>query len=154
MALLTPDVLADRALMAPNRPLPGRRPGAVVSLDTASWVRKQQDHLERQLFSKQACLKCHVEADKGKRVEGLPRYLPSGLRRQWFPLARFPHKSHDRKRCDDCHSARTSSQAADVLLPTLKDCIGCHDPGERRQVDAGQSDGRCVTCHTYHGKTE
>ncbi|MFH2005264.1 MAG: cytochrome c3 family protein [bacterium] len=71
---------------------------------------------------------------------------------------RFPHKKHkgDDFKCVTCHpQAKTSTRSADLLLPTKKVCVDCHDEaaipkGYAQKKDANKNK-TCKKCHTRFG---
>jgi hypothetical protein len=73
---------------------------------------------------------------------------------QQLPL-RFNHKKHVKElgaSCTTCHDlARTSTQAADSLLPAGTRCDGCHGTNHRNPVavttDESRPLGQCGFCH-------
>ncbi|UTA46828.1 hypothetical protein L1F30_11720 [Simiduia sp. 21SJ11W-1] len=59
--------------------------------------------------------------------------------------ARFSHKRHEgRLACADCHAAKTSEQADDVLLPERRQCQSCHNQKAPEPLQ------QCATCHQFH----
>lgn len=72
-----------------------------------------------------------------------------------IPL-RFSHQKHLGRgmACTDCHDrARTSTRAADRLVPSGAACDRCHGSdhgGARVQNRTGRADGACSFCHTGH----
>jgi hypothetical protein len=129
---------------------------------------------EGQLFGRKGvgCNLCHAET--GTPTDGLPTlawpYQQRGRWRdeiaswpdperfrspayadaanRWFPLATFDHRAHRTYQCTDCHAARTSSKTEDVLLPNHAKCAECHNGGSQ----SARSD--CLTCHTYHDRSQ
>jgi len=74
------------------------------------------------------------------------RYLPWGA----FNHAIAAHRKDPagRETCNDCHKARTSQRAEDLLLPRIDTCFACHG---KTPVEAPQSAGAtCAECHGYH----
>ena len=80
------------------------------------------------------------------RVDGLSAII--------YPLQRLPlrfsHDVHVRgqgMKCVDCHAqARDSIRTRDLLIPTMSDCLTCHEL---------QRDGEpaCATCHAFYETT-
>ncbi len=127
---------------------------------------------EAQLFDRAGigCAQCHVEI---KRVDGLPEYAyphqqrgrwkdelaswpTSRLREKcysdaanrWHPLATFNHAVHRVSACTDCHDVRNSSKTEEVLIPTIDNCLQCHN----RSSTSAHSN--CLTCHNYHDRSQ
>ncbi len=113
-----------------------------------STARENADAMIGRIFSEEGiCLKCHDNADPAERV-GLPEMTPVRLTQIYFPKAQFSHAPHMTANlpCVSCHRAETSSDSADVLMPSITQCRECHD--DRPGKTAIASD--CLTCHVYH----
>ncbi|MBX9858795.1 MAG: cytochrome c3 family protein [Sphingomonas sp.] len=100
----------------------------------------------RAVFSKGgACYDCHVIAPpsaSGKGWDVVPvhqslRYMFHG----WFD-----HAAHRTEKCESCHAAPQSTEAADLLVPGIKTCRTCHG-GEASSAKVPSS---CAMCHRYH----
>jgi hypothetical protein len=142
----------------PERPLPRPRPRDDWQWRSADqpatgaellFVNRQRLQTERTLFDVSGgCQKCHEEKEPRKGAkrgpDDLPDYALSQLRPQWFERSRFSHKSHRMLLCTGCHEkARDSTRTEDILLPTVANCGGCHNPRIGVRHD-------CVACHVYH----
>ncbi|MGD0930474.1 MAG: hypothetical protein ABR902_07480 [Candidatus Korobacteraceae bacterium] len=121
--------------MAPMPPAPRTR---------EEWIEWQVAHADRLLFSK-GCKLCHTMI----RENGpLPAVAKSAIPMRWLQHADFDHDSHRMLTCTTCHSAAPQSrQTADILLPGIASCRGCHQEGGPEHDAA---DGRCSECHQYH----
>jgi hypothetical protein len=133
----------------PERPLPGWKRGEPVSAREFAWVNHQLEQVEHVLFDGGGgCRHCHREKTvPEKRPGGLPIYEPPGmlgLEKPWYEHSVFDHDSHKMLTCTECHAARDSTVASDVLLPRLETCQRCHNDSGR----GARSD--CVECHVYH----
>ena len=92
-----------------------------------------------------------LQARTPRPVRRLPSQvvLPPAKR----PL-KFSHATHKDQSlaCDACHkSAKTSTKAADVLLPGHKHCVGCHEEAKvpKGYGRAGKTNPKkCRYCHT------
>lgn len=145
---LRPEVLGRLSAEERGR-LGGRRLGEQRQLAVvAEW--------NTEALVRNKCAKCHGFSSDPRRTR-LPALAvrPPRLRESWLEHARFRHAPHLELEmaCDDCHrSARASNQAADVLLPEIAACRGCHrrpEPGERPgEGRLGRVD--CLGCHSYH----
>jgi predicted CXXCH cytochrome family protein len=82
------------------------------------------------------------------RLAGEPwRIAPVRVAGIWFSKAHFTHASHTvGVGCKDCHEAAKSTESADLLIPGVENCRGCH-AGEGA-IDKVPS--TCVSCHGYH----
>lgn len=103
---------------------------------------------ESTLF-KSGCPLCHlVDLD----AVPLPAVAPTAVRPTWLPHVRFSHRAHEAMRCLDCHAgAAASEDTADVLLPGIAACGGCHGGGDPPAgVKLARGRDTCEGCHTYH----
>lgn len=119
---------------------------------------QRADQAVRAIFSEGgACFDCHVVTPAagnslayGIRPVAFPsRYMLHG----WFDHR--PHQTVQRPgqrqlegsaACLSCHRADASSDAADLLLPTMASCRDCHG-GETSSLPVESS---CAMCHDYH----
>ena len=126
-------------------------PGLARGLDLSPAILEQVTRAELFLYETR-CSVCH-EVDLSTSP---PTVAPPQVTRDWLPHARFPHSRHGDSvglTCLDCHGgAETSTATADVLLPTIEVCRGCH--GRGRATAAGGDGLRvpsgCADCHDYH----
>jgi hypothetical protein len=126
---------AERDAGRAQRETPGR--------SALAWVSAELPGAENLLF-KQRCQLCHVKNDDAKGP--LPQYLPTRVPVRWLPHSVFDHGVHRPIQCVECHKANTSSQTADVLLPSVSVCRECHRAGSGART-------ACVECHLYHDKS-
>jgi nitrate reductase cytochrome c-type subunit len=110
-------------------------------------------------FERRGCITCHRvrdtrNADLAERFE----VEPIRLRNEYFPTARFPHRSHLIQNgvdgdgaCLTCHPAKDAEVggASQLLLPEISNCEGCHSDRPARDRTRLQ----CVSCHAYHSRT-
>ena len=129
-----------------------RNPGAAMGLNLSTRVRAQVVEAESHLY-RTACAKCHAMDLDARPFPVVARAATPG---EWLRLTRFDHGAHVRLQgltCEACHTrARASTATADLLLPGIEACGGCHGgrgrpPGDAI-VKAGPRD--CRGCHTYH----
>jgi predicted CXXCH cytochrome family protein len=127
-------------------------------------------------FTGRGCVSCHVvvdthSADLHERFQ----VTPIRLGYDYFPEARFPHKTHEiqgkltgEAACESCHAARKSEEARDLLLPNIEGCLKCHRDRQgavgmaippltrtARNVETGRGQPKivtlqCISCHVYH----
>jgi hypothetical protein len=127
-----------------------RNPGAEMGLNLSSRVRGQVEEAENHLY-RSACLKCH---EMNLNARPFPVVARVGTPGEWLPLSWFTHDDHvDLMTCESCHTrAAASTATADLLLPGIEACGGCHGgagrPPGNAVVKAGPKD--CLGCHTYH----
>lgn len=144
----------------PNRPInlggmKRRRPGGSNEVRVASdYARAVQFRPSRanlaiqEVFSRGgACFDCHGitpptargRVDYGiKPVTQTDRYMHKG----WFS-----HEAHNDEECTSCHTADTSKDARDLLLPGIKTCRECHGGEFQTASDVPST---CAMCHDYH----
>lgn len=132
-----------------------RRPGANNDIRVASdYARAVQFRPSRanlainEVFSRGgACFDCHGitpptargRVDFGiKPVTQTDRYMHKG----WFS-----HEAHNDEDCSSCHSADTSKDARDLLLPGIATCRECHGGEFQTASDVPST---CAMCHDYH----
>jgi len=139
-----------------RRRLPGQEEVAVDTACTGSTYRcaMQMAAQEAQTeFTVRGCVSCHQVKDTGnKDLADRFQVEPIRLVRDYFPAARFPHRSHliqagvaGDGACLSCHPAN-SAQAPGSLLPDLPTCEKCHTDTPARDRTRLQ----CVSCHGYH----
>jgi len=137
-----------------RRRLPGHEDQNVVCKATLFVCAMQSAFKEVQFqFQRRGCVGCHQVTDTGKRdLAARFEVVPIELLRDYFPAARFPHRSHlvqgqltGDQACLFCHPAQ-DAQASELLLPDLPTCEGCHSDAPDRDRTRLQ----CVSCHAYH----
>ena len=119
-------------------------------------MQKARAQIESQ-FTRRGCVSCHVVLDT-KAADTLERFqvTPIRLTYDYFPDARFSHRSHEVQKgktgdqaCLSCHSALTADSSTTVMIPDLPKCLECHtQQSERDKVQL-----QCMSCHTYHPKS-
>jgi hypothetical protein len=134
----------------PPVPLPGWMRVEPVPAKEFAWINRQLEQMEHVLFDGGGgCRHCHQEkTTPEKRPGGLPVYrLPGllGVEKPWYEHSVFNHDSHKMLACTECHDARTSQTASDVLLPSIKKCQQCHNEKDRASARTD-----CAECHLYH----
>jgi hypothetical protein len=128
-------------------PFPGVRRPAPLGAEEHAWLNAQQSEIERQVYDGSGgCRYCHSERAVPERSpSGLPEFARSNIPARWLTWSTFDHKSHQFLGCAECHpGAPGSGSAAEVLLPRIGTCLGCHD------ARLGQARSDCVGCHPYH----
>jgi predicted CXXCH cytochrome family protein len=93
-----------------------------------------------------SCYGCHQIL---KPTSGLNfGVAPVVLQQHFLPRAQFDHKAHITAgmACEQCHAARQSQSAADVLMPPLETCRACHT-SEHAMTKVPST---CATCHGFH----
>lgn len=111
-------------------------------------ARENTDTMIARVFSEDGvCRKCHENEDSAAREE-LPELTPVRLTENYFPMANFSHAEHmtSNVKCTTCHKAETSTESADVLMPSITICRACHNDTPGRTAIASD----CLTCHSYH----
>ena len=134
-----------------------RRPGSPPlsqqqQQEALAWAREQTARMTESLFTGKACTTCHkvTPPRDGNDTWHIAPVRVSGV---WFADAKFTHAKHragqesgTTKQCEDCHDARKSESAADLLIPGISNCRTCH--GGAYVADKVQT--TCIACHDYH----
>ncbi|MEA2599406.1 MAG: hypothetical protein QOF89_398 [Acidobacteriota bacterium] len=129
-----------------------RNPGAAMGLNLSARVRAQVVEAESLLY-RSACLKCHPMNLNARPFPVVARADTPG---EWLRLSHFDHEAHVNLQgmtCESCHvRAAASTATADLLLPGIEACGGCHGGNGRPPGNAALKAGRteCRECHTYH----
>jgi hypothetical protein len=133
-----------------------RRPGqALTRADrdrAAAEARVQAMAVAEDLIMRRACANCHTVSKRDDKT-GVPWEVAAvKLTNAFLPHARFSHAAHKTEvtRCDACHDARTSTAAADSLIPAIDTCRSCHGSGDASRNKAAQTPSTCVMCHDFH----
>jgi len=124
-----------------------RRPGTPITeqdrKDALAWAQERASQTIDLAFGQAMCGYCHTV--EGSQQSGW-RVVPVQIVDRWMPKGVFDHAAHATTQCVDCHAAKTSSDATDVLLPKLASCQTCH--GGEQATDKVPS--TCVMCHKFH----
>lgn len=131
-----------------------RGTGPQAQIDVSARATRRVLEAERYLYTS-ACKECHeVDAD----AVPLPTVTSTAAPQVWLPHSHFPHAAHTQGiACTDCHANAAASKAtADVLLPGLAACGGCHGGGGPPPGKATLRSGptQCRSCHGYHPKAQ
>jgi predicted CXXCH cytochrome family protein len=138
------DVVVDSA---------GRRPASTVSEPerraAQKWASEKAAKVTEELFESRTCYVCHdvkrVPAANGKPATwSIP---PIAVTQHFLVKSRFPHIHHNTFNCAGCHDVEKSKTSADLAIPDLKNCQGCHGGNEPTRDKAR---GTCETCHGFH----
>ena len=107
------------------------------------WLEKQITASRRFAFERK-CQECHTV----QNVEAaIPTIVKPEIPALWLSHARFSHAPHRMLQCASCHKDVTNSElSSEVLLPSRADCAQCHN--------SSAAPSTCVTCHTYHDKSQ
>jgi hypothetical protein len=126
-----------------------QRPGELSSEERIqreadrAWVEARTEEAMATTFGASGCGFCHVTE---KKPEGWT-VKPVHVAPKFMATARFNHARHTTVGCGECHAVQNSSTSADLLLPGIESCRGCHG-GERPAV--GKVASTCVSCHAFH----
>ena len=126
-----------------------RRPGEPLttaqSQSALAWADARAAQVMQDVFERRICANCHRVAATGD-AEQPWRIEPVALTRQFLTGARFDHAGHRTETCERCHEVSASKSSADVLIPAIANCRGCHgDPGDDDRLGTA-----CVDCHGFH----
>ena len=126
-----------------------RRPGETLTQEQSkaalTWADARAAVVMQDVFERRVCATCHNVSPTGDAAQPW-KIEPVALTQHYLTGARFDHAAHRTEKCERCHDARTSTTSADVLIPAIDNCRGCHaDPGDR-----GRMGTACVDCHGFH----
>ena len=109
----------------------------------------------RQVFSPGGvCAECHTVE---RPMDGSLNYriAPVFVNERYLPRGDFNHgvpqhnkDAQGRATCTDCHAARESDDAREVLMPRISSCNDCHGKSPKTSPTAAGAD--CAECHSYH----
>jgi len=110
----------------------------------------------RQVFSPGGvCAECHTVQRPFDPGSLDYRIAPVFVNDRYMPRGDFnhgvPQHSKDalgRATCSNCHAARESDDARQVLMPRISDCDDCHGKSPKTTPAAASAD--CAECHSYH----
>jgi hypothetical protein len=126
-----------------------RRPDEHISgreqQDALRWAETKAQDMIREVIETRTCSSCHtVTADASSKFGWViaPVHQPT----RWLTLSRFDHAKHSTKPCSECHAAKKSEHAEEVLLPGIETCRSCH--GGAKSEDKYAS--TCTVCHQFH----
>lgn len=145
-ALPTGEVEPPRRIAGqPEYAPPVAAPVSSVRLSPEQWVQQREATAERLLWSKN-CSRCHAQLEGEQGV--LPTKVTAIIPTRWMPRGEFDHQAHRMMTCTACHTTIPQSrQTSDVNLAGIQICRDCHGEGG---LKAGNAEGRCFECHTYH----
>ena len=124
-------------------------------------------------FTGRGCVSCHwVKDTRAADVHERFQVVPVRLATDYFPDVHFNHRVHQLQgkltgdaACESCHAARKSSDAHDLLIPDVDNCLQCHRDRRSaggvipRTVQSPMLNGpdeqkvvslQCISCHLYH----
>jgi predicted CXXCH cytochrome family protein len=148
-----------------------RRPGTTLTpvekAMVTDWAAAKSADVLNGYFGRGLCEECHRTIDTVPETQtaantapaqstkpGLPPIVktwtvePPTVPPLWMPKAYFTHARHIDVKCTECHAAKTSRTASDVLMPGIAVCQSCHG-GEKA---ANKVPSTCVDCHRFHRK--
>ncbi len=127
-----------------------RRPGAPPlsqqqQQEALAWAREQARSVTESLFTGRACTTCH-KVSPPRDAADTWHVAPVRVAGVWYADAKFTHAKHTTISCDDCHAARKSEVASDLLIPGIGNCRACHAGAYAKDRVATT----CIACHEYH----
>jgi predicted CXXCH cytochrome family protein len=116
-----------------------------------TWAKSKAQQVSEDLYAARVCIVCHevtkavIQGESGNEIAwGVVQVHVASA---WMPKARFDHLKHRTNKCADCHSVETSHSSADIAIPNIVNCRGCHagnKPVPSKVVST------CVACHGFH----
>ncbi|HET8942413.1 MAG TPA: cytochrome c3 family protein [Rudaea sp.] len=127
-----------------------RRPGSPPlsqqqTQEALAWAREQSRNVTESLFTGKACSTCH-KVTPPRNADDTWHIAPVRVSGVWYADAKFTHARHTTVKCEDCHAARKSDQASDLLIPGIANCRACHAGAKA----SGKVATTCIACHDYH----
>ena len=144
--------------LEPGRPtFPAQRPGKVTRMEAALreqalvMAKRKARSTAEMIFEETTCAICH-DVTRSTTDTGQPSWtvLPVKLVATWMPKSIFDHKPHADQSCGDCHQAKASAVATDILMPTLASCQSCHGSEHSRNKVISE----CIDCHRFHNPNQ
>lgn len=142
------DVVLDAAsIRQPARP--GERVSDVRRQAALTWATDKAEKITREIFEVRVCFQCHqiTPVAANGTAPATWQIAPVAITQHWLPKSRFPHRQHNTTECGKCHEVGTSKTSADIAIPGINNCRGCHGGNERTRDKAR---GTCETCHGFH----
>jgi mono/diheme cytochrome c family protein len=134
---------------APPSIIQRRRPGQALTrqeqIEALAWAREKARVVGERLFNGKACTVCHT-VSRGDTAEEPWKVAPVRVAGAWFTKARFTHADHTIPPCEQCHRARDSKQASDLLILGVESCRACHGGAHAQE----RVESTCIMCHGYH----
>jgi hypothetical protein len=110
------------------------------------WIKWQVANADQLLYGK-GCKLCHT-ITRGESPGAVAEVAKSAVPVRWLQHSDFDHDAHRMVACSSCHShVQQSKDTADILLPNINSCRGCH---QEAGAVHDAADGRCSECHEYH----
>lgn len=127
-----------------------RRPGSPPlsqqqQQEALAWARDQSRIVTESLFTGKACTTCH-KVTAPRDANDTWHVAPVRVSGIWYTDAKFTHAKHGTVACEDCHDARKSEKASDLLIPGISNCRACHGGGYAKE----KVPTTCIECHDYH----
>jgi len=127
-----------------------RRPGSPPlsqqqQQEALAWARERTREVTESLFTGRACTTCHKVTPPHDATDTW-HVAPVRVSGVWYADAKFTHAKHATAKCEDCHAARQSQQASDLLIPGIENCRACHAGAYAKD----KVPTTCIACHDYH----
>jgi len=126
-----------------GEPTPSERESAL------KLAQRKARQVGEEMLEVRVCKTCHAVTRAPGHSPATPewRIAPVRASTEWMPQARFSHRAHPHVKCAECHDVATSKRSADVAMPSIKTCRGCH--GGSRPAE-GRITSNCLLCHGFH----
>lgn len=125
---------------------PGQSPLPTKRLDASEHALK----VASSLIERESCVLCHqiTQPNAPLAQRGIAAVM---IQPHWLKAGSFDHAQHSNQECTDCHSAESSRQSEDILIPSIETCQRCHiGVGSDMKLENHQRQNSCLDCHNYH----
>lgn len=116
-----------------------------------AFAKNKAQQVSEDLFAARVCIVCHevtkavIQGESGKSIAW--GVVPVHVASMWMPKALFDHEKHRTNKCADCHKVEMSHSSADVAIPDIVNCRGCH---AGNKPAPGKVVSTCISCHGFH----
>lgn len=130
------------------RILPGKVLTGGERINALQAAQRRATFIAKEAIEQRVCITCHeIDRHTSPNKSVTWAIAPIGIQHSWYPLARFSHSKHQTSACTECHSAKTSKSATDLLIPNVSTCQKCHASAAG---EVGKVTTTCASCHGFH----
>ncbi len=132
----------DGLLRRPNQPI-----AKAERTSALSWANQKANVIATDLFEVRVCVTCHQVTANKNNTDTPWEIAPINITQHWLPKNNFAHNQHSNESCASCHDVAKSKTSADISIPDISNCQGCHS-GATPIHDKVTS--TCESCHGFH----